>query len=214
MVKSPTFKDTKDKVGGVSSNLAGCTNKTILELNWSGHLNHFKNLLGQTNHYLITILVGLEGVRTGKVTKDESFHATWNPRSVEDSAVRSRRFARNSALAWAIDSLDAYLGYLRKKPFDFKDVELQKVFSERSIYKTLKAITKFSEYQTDVPLSVIHLGIQWRNNLVHFHADNELEAEYRNFLLNNANAIDVAERFRGLDSNLMVNNFDKKTHRH
>lgn len=44
----------------------------MLQLNLSGHLNHFKNLLGQTNHYLITILVGLEGVRTGKVIKNRT----------------------------------------------------------------------------------------------------------------------------------------------
>ncbi|CAG0988830.1 hypothetical protein FLAV_02187 [Flavobacteriales bacterium] len=181
----------------------------MLELNWSGHLNHFKSLIGQTNHYLITILVGLEGVRTGKVTKDETFNVTWNPKSVEESAVRSRRFARNSALSWAIDSLDAYLGYLRKKPFEFSDHQLIKVFSERSIYKSLKEVTRFCNYQTDLPLSIIHLGIQWRNNLVHFHADNELEPEYRKFLLE-YDQTKVAERFRGLDGNLMVNNFDER----
>jgi hypothetical protein len=181
----------------------------MLELNWSGHLNHFKNLIGQTNHYLITILVGLEGVRTGKVTKDNTFNVTWNPKSVEESAVRSRRFARNSALSWAIDSLDAYMGFLRKKPFEFTDQQLIKVFSERSIYKSLKEVTRFCNYQTDLPLSIIHLGIQWRNNLVHYHADNELEPEFRKYLLEYDQA-KVAERFRGLDGNLMVNNFDEK----
>lgn len=181
----------------------------MLELNWSGHLNHFKNLIGQTNHYLITILVGLEGVRTGKVTKDNTFNVSWNPKSIEESAVRSRRFARNSALSWAIDSLDAYLGFLRKKPFEFSDTALIKVFSERSIYKSFKEVIRYCNYQTDLPLSIIHLGIQWRNNLVHFHADNELEAEYRTFLLNSDPAT-VAERFRGLDANLMVSNFDEK----
>jgi hypothetical protein len=181
----------------------------MLELNWSGHLNHFKNLIGQTNHYLITILVGLEGVRTGKVTKDSTFNVTWNPKSVEESAVRSRRFARNSALSWAIDSLDAYMGFLRKKPFEFTDQQLIKVFSERSIYKSLKEVTRFCNYQTDLPLSIIHLGIQWRNNLVHYHADNELEPEFRKYLLE-YDQEKVAERFRGLDGNLMVNNFDEK----
>lgn len=181
----------------------------MVELNWSGHLNHFKNLIGQTNHYLITILIGLEGVRTGKVTKDNTFNVTWNPKSIEESAVRSRRFARNSALSWAIDALDAYMGFLRKKPFEFTDQQLIKVFSERSIYKSIKEVTRFCNYQTDLPLSIIHLGIQWRNNLVHYHADNELEPEFRKYLLEYDQA-KVAERFRGLDGNFMVNNFDEK----
>jgi hypothetical protein len=33
-----------------------------------------KKLLGDTNHLLITLLIGVEGVRTGKVVKDDSFN--------------------------------------------------------------------------------------------------------------------------------------------
>lgn len=182
----------------------------MLELNWSGHLNYFKNHLGQTNHYLITILIGLEGVRTGKVTKEESLNVSWNPKSLEDSVVRSRRFARESALSWAIDALDAYLGYLPKKPFAFNDAELVKSFNTRSVYTRFNAVIKFCNYQTDLPLSLIQLGIQWRNNLVHYHAENELDPSYKTFI-RNIKAEDIKERFRGLDPSKILENFEKKS---
>ena len=42
----------------------------------------FKDLLGQANHFLITILVGLNGVRSGATQIDEEFRTSWNARSV------------------------------------------------------------------------------------------------------------------------------------
>lgn len=181
----------------------------MLELNWTGHLNHFKKLLGQTNHYLITILIGIEGVRKGEVTKGESFNVSWNPISLEDSARRSRVFARNAALSWSIDSLDAYLGYLKKHPFDFPQIFKEKIQNERSIYNNLNAVTEFTNYKTDLPLSLVHMGIQWRNNLVHFHADNILDFEFSSFI-RNTDKDKIQKRFRGLDPQLMYENFDDR----
>ncbi len=180
----------------------------MLELKHTPALNHFKDLIGQTNHYLITILIGLEGVRDGSVTKGDSFNVTWNPKSVEDSAKRSRRFARNSALSWAIDALDAYMGFLGKKPFCISDPEFLKEIEKRSVYNKFNAAVKSLNFKTDFPISVIHLGIQWRNNLVHFHAENELDHDYSTFL-RNTDKKDIQERFRGLDSVLMLDNFKK-----
>lgn len=178
----------------------------MLELRHTPALNHFKELIGQTNHYLITILIGLEGVRSGIVTKGESFNVTWQPKSNEDSAKRSRRFARNSALSWAVDSLDAYIGFLGKKPFCISDSTFLKEIEGRSVYKKFNAAIKSLYFQNDFPISLIHLGIQWRNNLVHFHAENELDHEYATFLRNTEKK-DIQERFRGLDSTLMLDNF-------
>ena len=180
----------------------------MLELKHTPALNHFKDLIGQTNHYLITILIGLEGVRNGSVTKGESFNVTWNPKSVEDSAKRSRRFARNSALSWAVDALDAYMGFLGKKPFCISDSDFLKEIEKRSVYKKFNAAVRSLNFDIDFPISVIHLGIQWRNNLVHFHAENELDHEYGTFL-RNTDKKDIQERFRGLDSVLMLENFKK-----
>ncbi|MCL1972372.1 MAG: hypothetical protein FWG57_05215 [Endomicrobia bacterium] len=181
----------------------------MLKLNETGRLKHFKNLLGQNNHYLITILIGLEGVRLRKVSKDESFNVKWNPKSIEDSVTRSRRFARNAGLSWAIDSIDSYLGFLKKDPFSFPK-DIQDKLSERSIYCRLKTITDFCKYSTNLSLAIVHLGIQWRNNLIHYHADNELEAKYRNFIEKSINAPDVSNRFCSLDLKDLLSHFDKK----
>lgn len=180
----------------------------MLVLKWTGHLNHFKQLIGQTNHYLITILIGLEGVRTGEVTKGETFNVTWNPKSTEESVKRSRRFARNSALSWTIDSLDCYLGFLKKSPFNFPKSFQTKFQNERSVYKNFRKITELINYPNDLSLAIVHIGIQWRNNLVHYNAKNFLDQEFASFIRNVDNT-EIKERFRGLDAQLMLKNFNE-----
>jgi len=178
----------------------------MLELIWTGHLNHFKQLIGHSNHYLITILIGIEGVRTGEVTKGDTFHVTWNPISIEDTTRNSRRFARNSALSWTMDALDAYMGFLKKQPFNFPEEFYDSIKNDRFLFSTLNKVIDFTNYPIDLPLSLVHLGIQWRNNLVHYHADNELEQKYATFI-RNVDMNSIQERFRGLDPILMFENF-------
>lgn len=177
----------------------------MLVVSRSPHLQHFKELLGQCNHYLITILIGLDGVQKGVVTRDDSFRVKWDPRNVEQSVVRSRRFARQACLVWAVDALDAYLGYLRKKPFELPFEYKAKIANVESVYPLLKGVTQMLEYPIDVPLALVHLGIQWRNNLVHYRAQNQLDHEYAT-ALRSADSTAI-ERFRGLDTNVLLNDF-------
>jgi len=178
----------------------------MLELNWTGHLGHFKQLIGHSNQYLITILIGIEGVRTGVVTKGDSFNVSWNPVSLEDTSRNSRRYARNAALSWTMDALDAYLGFLKKHPFDFPKDFYDRIKNERFMFAMLNEVVDFLGYPIDLPLSLVHLGIQWRNNLVHYHADNELEQKYVSFI-RNMDSKSIQERFRGLDPVQMYDNF-------
>lgn len=180
----------------------------MLELNWTGHLNHFKQLIGHSNQYLITILIGIEGVRTGVVTKGDSFNVSWNPTSIEETSRNSRRFARNSALSWTMDALDAYLGFLKKQPFDFPSDFYDSIKNDRFVFSLFNKVIDFTKYPIDLPLSLVHLGIQWRNNLVHYHADNELEQKYASFI-RNVDMMAIQERFRGLDPKLMLENFNE-----
>lgn len=179
----------------------------MLELNWTSYLSHFKRQIGQTNHFLITILIGIEGVRKGEVKKGESFNVSWDPISLEETARRSRVFARNAALAWTVDSLDSYFGYLKKHPFKFPESFISKIQNDRSVYRNLKEVIDFTKYPIDLPLSLVHLGIQWRNNLVHFHAENKLDFEFGS-LIRNIDKATIQERFRGLDPQLMLENFE------
>src|SRR4051812_20576999 len=69
----------------------------------------FKDLLGQANHFLITLLVGLGAVRDGVATLDDEFRTSWSPHDVKRSAERSRQFALDLSLVRAIDALDTYM---------------------------------------------------------------------------------------------------------
>ena len=64
----------------------------------------FKTEMGQANHFLITIMIGLDAVEDG-AEKRESFKTTWNPRNRTNSVVRSKAYAIKSALAWTVDNL-------------------------------------------------------------------------------------------------------------
>jgi hypothetical protein len=81
----------------------------------------FKDLLGQANHFLITILVGLDGVRKSTVTVAEEFRTSWNPQDRVRSADRSRMFALDLSLVRAVDSLDTYMMQSARKPFALSD---------------------------------------------------------------------------------------------
>ena len=69
-----------------------------MKLSKSKNLKIFKNEIGQANHFLITILVGLDGVHDNKINIKEEFSTSWNPKNRIDSANRSREFAKKSAL--------------------------------------------------------------------------------------------------------------------
>jgi hypothetical protein len=87
-----------------------------LSLTVTAARSQFKKLLGQNNHYLITILIGLNGVEAGTALLPDDFATSWNPRDVRRSVQRSREFAIKALLAWASDSLDAYQSALIPLP--------------------------------------------------------------------------------------------------
>lgn len=74
----------------------------------SSSFRKFKSEMVQANHFLITIMVGLDVVEDGAV-KREDFHAVWNPQNTISSVKRNKQYALKSALSWAVDNLDMYL---------------------------------------------------------------------------------------------------------
>lgn len=91
------------------STFNSCQVRVYLTMEYSAARRRFKGATGQTNHFLITILVGLEGVAEGKVESTPSFSTTWAPLDPEASARRSREFALASTLVFVADCLDSYL---------------------------------------------------------------------------------------------------------
>jgi hypothetical protein len=167
----------------------------------------FKDLLGQANHFLITILIGLNGVRSGLVGHDPEFHAAWNPRDVVASADRSRVFALDLALVRAVDALDTYMMTSRRSPSTLGSAafESQMDGTGRSVLKRLNVFFDHIQTVPSAHVSFLRLAIAWRNKKVHSLSDEELEAEDEQELLQSASSL--ADEFRGLAAKEVLRRF-------
>lgn len=186
-----------------------------MKINHTSARTEAKKLLGDNNHLLITLLIGVEGVRTGQVTKSDAFNVTWAPKNLESTAQRARRFARAAALAWAVDSLDAYLGDLsNRKIYDLSIIlpELNDQLTQRSVYKKLEAIENALKLPLTTELSLSHLAIQWRNNLIHSNATNELDTKYRVKVRELQADDENPNTFGNIDGYRLVDEFQSKSH--
>ena len=140
----------------------------------SGAYRKFKKELGQANHFLITIMIGLDAVADG-AQKREGFQATWNPQNLTASVVRSRHYAIKSALAWAVDSLDMYLRLCNRAPYLYREPErLEIAQTKHSVYKKVGVVLANHPEIPDSQSAYVDLLICWRNNLVHFDAENQV----------------------------------------
>lgn len=184
-----------------------------LKLKISPARRHFKQRIGQANHFLITALIGLDGVKSKKFTLPEDFSTSWNPRSVERSAERSIRFILNASLGWVVDNLDSYFIEANRKPSIIEDKRIRNEYDTigRSVNKRFElfyqeACKKCNEI--DKYAALVALAIQWRNNIVHFGANNELDDKYK-FILTQYKAFYMDE-FRHLDVTEMLKSFESK----
>lgn len=167
----------------------------------------FKGLLGQANHFLITILVGLNGVRNGTARLDEEFRTSWNPRDVKRSAERSRSFVLDLALIRAIDALDLYMMLSRRKPCALTSHEFMQCMDRtgQKISKRLDVFTKFLPPLAQEQFAFLKLAIDWRNRLVHSLAGENLENSYEEVFLSRAESLRTEHS--GLDVNELLTRY-------
>lgn len=183
-----------------------------IDINTSRARKTFKRLLGQTNHYLITILVGLDYIKDNDINLPEEFRTSWNPRDKKSSSIRSREFAINATLSWAIDALDAYLSFCHKKPTLYQEKEIQDnagaagqfVFPKFLVLRDYVYTANETSFKEIAALTEV--AIQWRNRLVHYFADNQISQETRQILTDNPNYF--LENFQGLDIKELLIRFD------
>jgi len=172
-----------------------------MKLKASRNLKLFKMDVGQSNHMLITILVGLDGIIDGKVNVKEEFHTSWNPRSKTDSAERSKAFAKKSTLSWLVDSLDSYLSSCNTSPFLIQNIELKKKFDDvkngRSVYNKYKLMSLEKGMIGSINTAFVDLLVCWRNRLVHNGAENQLLKSSIDVF--NRNIEEIFDNFNGLD---------------
>ena len=172
-------------------------------------LKKFKKEIGQANHFLITILVGLDGVKSGKVEKNDEFSVAWNPKDVVASAERSRIYTIKASLAWVVDCLDMYLRLCNRKPRLLSEVLSDKFNGTgHSVYEKYKLVS--DEYAVnDVDKAVVDLLICWRNRMVHFDAGNDISKESRNVVATILGE-DESVKKTHLDIAQMMDSFDRK----
>jgi hypothetical protein len=128
----------------------------------------FKDSLGQSNHFLITILIGLDGVANGLVQKSPSFSTTWDPIDPARSADRSREFAQKTMLVWAVEALDAYRSGVSQHPFSVLDGEIAAEMNrEKGLSARLLFLDRFLQLPPSADALLLQLAIVWRNRLVH-----------------------------------------------
>lgn len=148
----------------------------------------FKNDFWQSNHYLITTLVGLDSIYKWAVNrKPDEFSTSWNPIDPARSAVRSRTFVLRSFLGATVDALDTYINYIFLSTIYFQNSSPeQKIFNinSRSIY--YKALHLWKHFWIDpVTIALVRVMITWRNHIMHSSADNKITQDDKNTILSN-----------------------------
>jgi hypothetical protein len=164
----------------------------------------FKDLLGQANHFLITLLVGLGAVSDGTAKLDEEFRTSWNPRDVKKSAERSRQFALDLALVRAIDALDTYMMQARRDPTALPNPEFASAMdgTGQKVSKRLETFSTFLNPLADRQQLFLKIAIDWRNRRVHsLAAETPTKDEQKTLLTYSA---ELKEEHRGLDMKELV----------
>ena len=180
---------------------------------YSNNLKQFKTNIGQSNHFLITILVGLDGIQYANVTKRNEFSTSWNPKNVNISVQRSRVFAKEAALTYSVSSLDGYFHDINCDP-KLINADLSSMFdTSKSIFKKNEEVYKIyinsSIQRVNLKLEylIVKLAISWRNNITHYNSTTRLTNEENNYIkqycLTDKNAVKC-----GLDASRMIENFN------
>lgn len=174
--------------------------------------SQLKKRIGQANHFLITILVGLDEVSKGNAKKSATLDARWDPKDVKVSASRSRTYALNSSLAWIVDNFDSYVQNCKRKPCFIESNDLRRDLdsADRRVNEKLEVLYK--RYKTVGDLksygALIALGIQWRNVTTHSGGGNVLDDEYKRILQENKDWYN--NNFCHLDVNKALESFNTR----
>lgn len=185
-------------VGARSSRVRRSFQMTLY-LNTSTARKRFKDLLGNANHLLITILVGLSAVeRKLIIDAPAELHAAWNPLNVIYSARRSRVFVLEFTLVRTSDALDAYMSWLRRAPALIQDMDVRNAVDAagNSVLRKFGIIRKSVATLDPTVAALIEIMIAWRNRSVHSLAENDASDEAWKTVRDNGKFI--AERFKGL----------------
>ncbi|NCB22858.1 MAG: hypothetical protein EOM56_08490 [Deltaproteobacteria bacterium] len=181
-----------------------------MKIRYSQPLKLFKKEVGNANHMLITILVGLDAIVDNEITPRSEFKVSWNPRDKSKSAERSKDFAKKASLVWMVDCLDMYLRLINRSPsiiFD-NNLKFQMDGEAKSVYNKANIVAEFCGINGSIEYAMVDLIISWRNNLTHFNIDNKIKDRCRKVLVENQSII--RESYCHLDVVKMLESFEAK----
>jgi len=157
----------------------------------------FKKNAGQNNHFLITVLVGLDSVRDGSAKLSAEFSTSWTPRNVSHSAARSREYVLRSSLAWITDLVDVYRSSVARMPGGMSAAKVSTIDAIDGRSLRLRELAKILGVDESPDEFLVRLAIYWRNRIVHSTSSSRLEGQVRAGLL--ASAKSLRDSHRGLD---------------
>lgn len=181
-----------------------------LYLNHSGARRRFKDLLGNANHLLITILVGLDAVDRELVKEVPPYlHAAWNPKDVHASAARARVMVLEATLVRATDALDAYLTWSRREPSLVQADSLRSAIdnARHSIFEKLSVFHAHYSALDPALCALLRVMITWRNKTVHSTAEVELPEETWSILTARRDWLE--KEFGGMEIDRLFVDFEK-----
>jgi hypothetical protein len=171
----------------------------------------FKQSLGQANHFLITILVGLDAVEDGSARQRPGMPVSWNPQDPARSAARSRGFAARAAFALLFDCIDAYTWEILGDPpivqCDKDRAALRKAADSTARFEDL---AKLVGQKSGSAWALLNLGRAWRHRLVHTRSDATPDGDAIAALRKHKDDIKVT--YAGLDIEKLQKSFPGEPH--
>ena len=160
---------------------------------------NFRSAAGQSNHLLITILVGLDAVGSGSVEKNPKFSTTWEPRDVARSASRSRAYAISTSLVWISDLVDVYRHAVQQLPGVCSEVDLKRIHGAKDDGRSrrLGRLSRHLGLETSAELALVQIGFHWRNRVAHSEASGLVDGDVRGAL--RLAEKEIRESYSGLD---------------
>jgi len=160
----------------------------------------FKEMTGQNNHFLITILVGLAAVEDGTAMLRPEMRTSWAPRDSIRSAARSREFAIKAMLAWLVDAIDTYIRMLARDPIVANPEVLDSIQiaidEEEGIAGKVRRVAAATGQARSAEAVLVEMAITWRNRLVHLQSKSKISKPLIKDSL--THAAQFTESYRGL----------------
>lgn len=189
------------------SHLAHVTS-VVLKMSATPERARFKRTFGQANHFLLTLIVGLEAVKAGNA--GPTLPAAWNPINPVRSAQRSEGFAIQGTLVFLVTALDRYLGDVARLARS-SSVRLAAAIdaakeNDKGLRGEIQAFADFAGGLRTVELALVESAVQWRNRIIHPSSKARFNNDLCDRLLEHAQ--ELKDDYRHLDPEQMIARFE------